>query len=287
VQVEVPQQQMKSIDDLAGIPLVEGGGSNHPNLGDVAQLNYGTVTGEYDRYDMQRRLTLQANVFGEDLGRAANQVDAAIQAAGPPPRDVTVQLLGQLAPMRETFKSLALGVAFAVVAIYLLLAANFQSLRLALTAVSTAPAVLSGVVLMLLATGTTLNLQSFMGAIMALGVGMANSILLVTFAEEKRRSGVSADEAAVHGGKSRLRAILMTSLAMIAGTVPMALALGEGGAQSAPLGRAVIGGLAASLVATLLILPAIFALAQEKAAMASASLDPTDPESPYAAERSY
>lgn len=287
VQVEVPQQQMKSMDDLAGIPLVEGSSSNHPNLGDVAQLSYGTVAGEYDRYNMQRRLTLQANVVGEDLGRAANEVDAAIQAAGPPPRGVTVQVLGQLAPLHDTFKSLAVGVAFAAVAIFLLLAANFQSLRLALTAVSTIPAVLSGVVLMLLATGTTLNLESFMGSIMALGVGMANSILLVTFAEERRRKGLSSSEAAVHGGKSRLRAILMTSMAMMAGTTPMALALGEGGAQSAPLGRAVIGGLAASVIATLIILPVVFALSQEKASTASASLDPTDPESPYGAERPY
>jgi multidrug efflux pump subunit AcrB len=287
VQVEVPQQQMNSIDDLAGIPLVEGGGSNHPNLGDVAQLSYGSVAGEYDRYDMQRRLTLQANVVGEDLGRAANQVDAAIRAAGPPPRGVTVQVLGQLAPLHETFKNLALGVAFAIVAILLLLAANFQSWRLAFTAVSTVPAILSGVVLMLLATGTTLNLQSYMGSIMALGVGMANSILLVTFAEERRRKGLGSSEAAVHGGSSRLRAILMTSMAMIAGTIPMALGLGEGGGQSAPLGRAVIGGLAASVLATLIILPAIFALSQEKAPTASASLDPTDPESFYAAEKPY
>ncbi|HEV2421057.1 MAG TPA: efflux RND transporter permease subunit [Candidatus Acidoferrales bacterium] len=285
VQVEVPQQQMKSIDDLAGIPLVEGGGSNHPNLGDVAQLSYGTVAGEYDRYDMQRRLTLQANVVGEDLGRAAKQVDAAIREAGPPPRGVTVQVLGQLAPLYQTFNSLTLGIVFAIVAILLLLAANFQSLRLAFTAVSTVPAVLSGVVLMLLATGTTLNLESFMGAVMAVGVGMANSILLVTFAEERRRKGLDSSEAAVHGGTSRLRAILMTSMAMIAGTIPMALGLGEGGGQSAPLGRAVIGGLAASLAASLIILPAIFALSQQRATTASASLDPTDPESPYAVER--
>ncbi|HEV2423601.1 MAG TPA: efflux RND transporter permease subunit [Terriglobia bacterium] len=285
VQVEVPQAQMKSIDDIASIPLVDGGASNHPNLGDVAHLSYGSVAGEYDRYDMQRRLTLTANVEGEDLGRAADEVDAAIRRAGPPPRGVTVQVLGQIEPLRETLRSLALGVAFAIVAIFLLLAANFQSLRLAFAAVSTAPAVLSGVILTLLATGTTLNLQSYMGAIMALGVSMANSILLVTFAEEKRKQGVSSTEAAIHGGASRLRAILMTSVAMIAGMIPMALGLGEGGSQSAPLGRAVIGGLIASTVATLVVLPVIFAVTQEKAATASASLDPTDPSSPYSVER--
>jgi multidrug efflux pump subunit AcrB len=135
---------------------------------------------------------------------------------------------------------------------------------------------------MLLLTGTTLNLQSFMGAIMALGVSVANSILLVTFAESHRREGTGTSvEAAIFGGKTRLRPILMTSIAMIAGMIPMALALNEGGHQTAPLGRAVIGGLAASTLATLLILPAIFSLAQGRAPRSSASLDVSDPASPY------
>ncbi|MGH9401788.1 MAG: efflux RND transporter permease subunit, partial [Terriglobia bacterium] len=282
VQVEVPQQQMSSIDDVANIPLMQGGGSNHPNLGDVAHLTYGSVVGEYDRYDMQRLLSLTANVEGEDLGRAARQIDAAIQRAGAPPRGITVQVRGQLEPMKETFNSLALGLGFAILVIFLLLAANFQSMRLAFVAVSTTPAVLCGVIIALLLTGTTLNLQSYMGAIMALGVSVANSILLVTFAEERRHEIGNATAAALYGGRTRLRAILMTSMAMIAGMAPMALALGEGGHQSAPLGRAVIGGLAASTVATLLILPAIFSMAQDEATTKSASLDASDPRSPYA-----
>ncbi len=283
VQVEVPQSEMKSIDDVASIPLMKGGPSNHPNLGDVARLSLGTVTGEYDRFDMERMISLTANVEGEDLGRAANQVDRAIERAGAPPRGVSVHVRGQVAPMRQTFNYLGLGLVFAIVAIFLLLAANFQSMRLAFVVVSTTPAVVCGVVFALLLTGTTLNLQSFMGAIMALGVSVANSILLVTFAEEHRRkTGVSSMVAALYGGSTRLRPILMTSLAMIAGMVPMALALGEGGNQTAPLGRAVIGGLAASTLATLLILPAVFSMAQESASTASASLDPSDPESPYA-----
>ena len=282
VQVEVPQDQMKSMDDLASIPLMSGGPSNHPNLGDVAQLSYGQVTGEFDRYDMQRMISLTANVQGEDLGRAADQVEAAIHQAGPPPRGVEVHIRGQVVPMRQTLHYLTLGLLFAVVAIYLLLAANFQSLRLAFVAVSTTPAVVCGVIVMLLLTGTTLNLQSFMGAIMALGVSVANSILLVTFAEGHRRAGKeSSVEAAIFGGTTRLRPILMTSIAMIAGMIPMALALNEGGHQTAPLGRAVIGGLAASTLATLLILPAIFSLAQERASRSSASLDVSDPHSPY------
>src|SRR5262249_54172953 len=153
--------------------------------------------------------------------------------------------------------------------IFLLLAANFQSWKLAFVVVSTAPAVVAGVVLVLWITRTTLNIQSFMGAIMAIGVGMANSILLVTFAENRRRDAgnpatgpASAVSAAVDGASSRLRPILMTSAAMIAGMLPMALAFGEGGQQSAPLGRAVIGGLAVATLATLFVLPCVFALVQ-------------------------
>src|SRR5579875_895387 len=285
VQIEVPQSQMTSADDVAKIPLMEGDPSGHPNLGDVAQLSYGSVVGEYDRYDSQRMVSLQANLRGEDLGRAADQVDAAIRAAGPPPRGVSVQVRGQIAPMRETIRNLGLSVSFAIVVIFLLLAANFQSVRLAVVVVSTAPAVICGVVVALLISGTTLNLQSFMGAIMALGVSVANSILLVTFAEEHRKAGASAMESAMFGSTTRLRPILMTSMAMVAGMIPMALALGEGSRQSAPLGRAVIGGLLASTVATLLVLPLTFFEAQKNAGTISPSLDPSDPQSAHYLER--
>jgi multidrug efflux pump subunit AcrB len=281
VQIEVPQEQMKSPDDVAKIPLAETGPSGHPNLGDVARITYGSVAGEYDRFDMQRMVTLQANIEGEDLGRAADQVDAAIRSAGAAPRGVTVQVRGQSELMRDTLSNLGLSVAFAVVVIFLLLAANFQSIRLSLVVVSTLPAVICGVILVLLLTGTSLNLQSFMGAIMALGVSVANSILLVTVAEDRRRAGASAAQAALYGSTSRLRPILMTSLAMIAGMIPMALALGEGSQQSAPLGRAVIGGLAASTLATLLVLPIIFSETQRRATTASPSLDPDDPSSAH------
>jgi multidrug efflux pump subunit AcrB len=286
VQIEVPQEQMRSADDVAKIPLMEGDPSGHPNLGDVAQLSYGNVVGEYDRYDSQRMVTLEANLKGEDLGRAANQVDAAIRAAGPAPRGVSVQVRGQIAPMRETMRNLALSVSFAIVVIFLLLAANFQSIRLAFVVVSTAPAVICGVVVALLISGTTLNLQSFMGAIMALGVSVANSILLVTFAEEHRKTGADAMESATFGSITRLRPILMTSLAMVAGMIPMALALGEGSQQSAPLGRAVIGGLLASTAATLLVLPLFFFQAQKNASTKSPSVDPSDPDSAHYIPRS-
>jgi multidrug efflux pump subunit AcrB len=183
--------------------------------------------------------------------------------------------------MRQMFHDLALGLGIAVVAILLLLAAYFQSFRLALLVIATVPAVLAGVAGALVLTGTTLNIQSFMGAIMAIGVAMANSILLLTFAEKTRREGARAPEAAVDGARHRLRPILMTSCAMIAGMVPLALALGEGGEQTAPLGRAVIGGLAAATLTTLGVLPALFALVQARGGTQSVSLDPDDPASAY------
>ena len=179
--------------------------------------------------------------------------------------------------MTEMQSGLTIGLLLAIAAVFLLLTANFQSIRLALVATSTIPAVVAGVVLTLWLTGTTLNIQSFIGAIMAVGVAMANAILLVTFAEQRRREGLSATDAAVTGAGSRLRAILMTSCAMVAGMLPMALALGEAGAQNAPLGRAVIGGLIAATAATLLILPCVFASLQRAASTASPSLDPDDP----------
>jgi len=172
-----------------------------------------------------------------------------------------------------------MGIIVAIIAIFLLLAANFESFKLSFAALTTLPAVLAGVVISLLLTGTTLNMQSYMGAIMAMGVSMANAVLFVTFAESERRQAGASIEAAMSGAKHRLRPILMTAFAMIAGMIPMALALGEGGEQTAPLGRAVIGGLAASTVATLTILPLIFSAVQSRSATQSASLDPNDPES--------
>lgn len=166
------------------------------------------------------------------------------------------------------------GLLVAAVAILLLLAANFQSFRLPVVVLTTLPAVVVGVVLALWATGTSLNTQSATGAIMAIGIAVANSILLVTFAEQARREGHAAPEAALRGAGSRLRPILMTSLAMMAGMIPMALGLGEGGAQSAPLGRAVIGGLLMATLATLFVVPSAFAAFQAKASNQSSSLLP-------------
>lgn len=282
VQVELPQPQVASIQDIANIPLTRSD-ALHPLVGDVAQIRNGTMVGEYDRLNGQRMITISANIVGEDLGRAESRVKKAIEKVGIPPRGVTVRVRGQIAPMRETLINLSIGLGLAILVIFLLLSATFQSIRLSLVVLSTIPAVISGVVIMLLITGTTLNIQSFMGAIMAIGVAVANAILLVTFAEQSRRAGTQPIDAAIHGAQSRMRPIFMTSMAMIAGMIPMAVALGTGAEQAAPLGRAVIGGLLAATFASLLILPSIFSLVQEQAGTHSPSLDPEDPQSRYAA----
>ena len=285
VQIQLPQSQVASIQDIESIPIMRSE-ALHPLIGDVAQVRNSTMSGEFDRLNGQRMITISANVVGEDLGRVASQVDKAIQRMGAPPRAVTVKVRGQIAPMRDTLTNLAIGLALAIVVIFLLLSANFQSMRLALVVLSTIPAVISGVIIMLLITGTTLNIQSFMGAIMAIGVAVANAILLVTFAEQSRRGGVESTEAAIHGAQSRMRPILMTSMAMIVGMIPMAVALGTGAEQTAPLGRAVIGGLLAATITSLLILPSVFSLVQERAGAHSPSLDPEDPSSRYARDLS-
>jgi multidrug efflux pump subunit AcrB len=225
---------------------------------------------------MQRMITVTANIAGADLGTVAGQVAQALHELGNPPPKVTVAVRGQVVPLQQMLDGLKTGLLVAILVIFLLLAANFQSLKLSFIVVSTTPAVIAGVALALWVTGTTLNIQSFMGAIMAVGVAVANSILLVTFAERSRMGGAAADAAAVEGAQSRLRPILMTSVAMIAGMMPMALGLGEGGEQTAPLGRAVVGGLAVATIATLLILPSVFAIVQARAHRRSASLDPEE-----------
>ena len=284
VQVEIPQPQMTSVDDLRAVPVSQAQ-SSHPLLGDVARIENATIVGEYDRINGQRMVTMSANVAGDDLGRAAARIDEAIARAGAPPRGASVSVRGQISSMRETLTNIGIGLGVAVVVIFLLLAASFQSLRLALVIVSTVPAVLTGVVLILAFTGTTLNVQSFMGAIMATGVAVANAILLVNLAERLRPAAATALEAGIQATRARLRPVLMTSATMIAGMTPMALALGEGADATAPLGRSVIGGLAAATVATLVVLPSIYSLVQQSARVASASLDPDDPDSRYARNR--
>ncbi len=296
VQVEIPQPRLKTIEDLGAVPLALQKDHSQPLLlRDVAQLQNGSAPGQFDRYNMKRELTMTANISGSDLGRVAREINLALARvkkaddaakdelvrAGQKPGRITHELRGQIPPLRQITSGLGVGLLLAVLTVFLLLSANFQSFKLALAAVSTAPAVIAGVALMLCLTRTTLNIQSFIGAIMAIGVAMANAILLLTFAETARRSGSSSIEAARQAASSRLRAIAMTSCAMLAGMLPMAFALGESGDQTAPLGRAVIGGLLAATISTLFVLPAVYALLQSRAAQSSGSLDPTDPESAH------
>jgi multidrug efflux pump subunit AcrB len=277
LQVQYPQSRITSLEDVQNIPVMPGQ-FQHPLIGDLARVEDGTIMGEYDRRNGFRMLTLSANMAGHDLGKLAKSLDAAIRRAGAPPRGTTVQMRGQIAPMRETFTNLAVGVGLAALVIFLLLAANYESLRLALVVLTTAPAGIAGVILMLLATHTTLNIESYMGAIMAVGVGTANAILLVTFADQHRRSGASSLASGIEGVRERMRPILMTSAAMIAGMIPMALAR----EVTAPLGKAVIGGLLAATLVNLTVLPFVFSVVQQRAATGSPSLDPDDPESRYA-----
>jgi multidrug efflux pump subunit AcrB len=266
---------MDSAQDLENVPVAvrDGRPVLLRNIADVAE---GTTPGQYSRYNMQRMITVTANVEGTDLGSAAREIRAALAGLGEPPARVSVALRGQVVPMEQMLDGLQTGLLVAVLIVFLLLAANFQSLKLSLVVMSTTPAAIAGVVLALWFTGTTLNIQSFMGAILAIGVAVANAILLVTFAERHRMAGNAADAAAVGGAQSRLRPILMTSVAMVAGMLPIAIGIGEGGEQTAPLGRSVVGGLVLATVATLVVLPAIFAMVQGRAHRRPASLEPDD-----------
>ena len=280
IQVELPQNQVQSVAQVGDVPVMMPGNSK-PLLDDIAVLKTNTMPGEIDRYNGQRVVSLTANIHDITLGAAAAQIRQAVATVGAPPRGVSVVTRGEIPPLEQTIAGLRTGLLLAVAVIFLLLSANFQSVRLAMAIVLTVPAVLCGVVLMLRITATTLNIQSFMGAIMAIGIAVANSILLVTFAERARRENRPILEATLIGAGSRLRAIVMTAAAMICGMLPMAIGIGEGGQQSAPLGRAVIGGLLVSTFATLTILPSIYAILQNRATASSPSLDPMDPASRY------
>jgi multidrug efflux pump subunit AcrB len=279
LQVEVPQARMDSVEQAQNLPVIYRNGEAIL-LRNVAKVTEGSTVGQYQRYNMQRMVTVTANITGTDLGTASRQVDQALKELGNPPSRVSVTVRGQVVPLAQMLNGLRMGLLVAILVIFLLLAANFQSLKLSLIVVLTIPAVIAGVALMLWATNTTLNLQSFMGAIMAVGVGVANAILLVTFAERCRVGGADAPAAAIDGAQSRVRPILMTSLAMVAGMLPMALGVGEGGEQTAPLGRAVVGGLLAATLATLVILPSAFAIVQARAHRRSASLEPEEDRGP-------
>jgi multidrug efflux pump subunit AcrB len=273
-QVQVPEYIMNSVEALQETPLVKG--QARPILSEVASLSVDSLPGEYDRSGPRRFVTISANIYKKDLGSATSAVEKILKNAGTPPTGVVAEIKGMSSLLIETLGSLQTGLIAAIVVILLLLAANYQSFGLSVTVLATVPAVLLGAMLMLLATGATLNLQSYMGIIMAVGVSVANAILIVTNAEALRIEYKDPFKAATVAASVRLRPILMTSLAMIAGMIPMASGMGEAGDQSAPLGRAVIGGLAASTLAALFIVPLVYGWIQQKTSFKSVSLLPED-----------
>jgi multidrug efflux pump subunit AcrB len=279
VQVQVPPLRMEKPEDIEILPLESVNPLVNLMVRDVASVRTGVRAGELDRDMSQRYLTVAANVEGEDMGRAARSVQKAVKLAGDPPRGVRVEMMGQLPPMEAMFTALGIGLAVAVFVIFVLLTAYFQSLRLALISIGAVPGVIAGIAVVLYFTNTSLNIESFMGSIMCLGVSVSNSVMLVTFMDEHWKAGESSARSAIVGAGERLRPILMTACAMSVGMVPMALALEKGSQIQAPLGRAVIGGLVMSTFATLLVVPSIFAVVIGKKKYSSASVYPDDHQS--------
>ena len=279
IQVEIPENKMSSINDISEIPVLKN--QPRPVIGDIATLSPGITHGENDNNGNIPVLSVTANLYKKDLGHATQDVDAAIKSLGALPREVTMEAKGLSDVLTDTLDSLQSGLLVAIAVIFLMLAANFQSFKVSLVVLATVPAVILGSLVLLMLTGSTLNLQSYMGMIMSVGVSISNSVLLITNAEQLRKHNGDAILSAKEAVALRMRPILMTSVAMIAGMIPMAAGWGEGGDQASPLGRAVIGGLVASTVAALFILPLVFAWVQGKASTQSVSLDPEDKESKH------
>jgi multidrug efflux pump subunit AcrB len=279
IQVEYPQYKLNTIEELELVPVANFGG-NPVFLRDIASLSKVLVPGEYDRINMQRFITLTANIHLKDLGSAVKEVRRVIASLGDLPSGVKIMVRGQADLLTQTLDELQSGLVIAIVVLILMFALNFQSFRLSLTVLSIVPAVISGSVLFLIITGKTLNIQSYMGMIMAVGVAVANAILLITNAETLRKQDPKSNYFS-NAAYNRIRPILMTSFAMIAGMIPMSLGLGEGGEQTAPLAIAVIGGLVFSAISTLLFLPVIYKKLIGDKPYINQSLDPEDENSKF------
>jgi multidrug efflux pump subunit AcrB len=219
-----------------------------------------------NHYTVQRVLDVEASVEGRDLGSVIRDIRTKVAALGDLPPSIQIMIRGQNQVMEESFRSLLLGLVVAIVLVYFLMVILFQSWIDPFIIMFAVPGAMVGILWILAVTGTTINVESLMGAIMAVGIAVSNSILLVSFANDIRvERGISSIEAALEAGKTRLRPVLMTALAMIIGMVPMALALGEAGEQNAPLGRAVVGGLVVATVVTLFVVPVIYSLLRKGA----------------------
>lgn len=274
VQVQTPQNILNSRDELMNVPL--GKNSDRPVLGDVATITPTKVVGESYNLGTMGYTPVTANIHNSDLGRAQKDVQAAIDSLGELPKGVNIQVSGMVPVLEETMNSLATGLLIAVIVIFLMLTANFQSFKVSLVILTTVPFVILGSLILMKLTGSTLNLQSYMGIIMSVGVSIANAVLLISNAESLRLENGDALSSAIQAASLRIRPIIMTTLAMIAGMLPMAIGHGEGGDQVAPLGRAVIGGLIASSFSVLILLPLVFVWIQNKTTTQSPSLDPED-----------
>ncbi|WP_292833493.1 efflux RND transporter permease subunit [Nostoc sp. JL33] len=281
--VQVPQYKINSIDSLKNTPV--GNAQTAPQLlGNLATVKRDTVMQVVNHYNIQPVFDIYANSSGRDLGgvaRDVNRIIADYQKKLPKGSQITIR--GQVQTMNSSFLGLGLGLVFAIVLVYCLMVVNFQSWLDPLIIMMALPSALAGIIWMLFVTRTTLSVPSLMGAIMSIGVATSNSILMITFANEQRQEGENAYKAALAAGYTRLRPVLMTALAMLIGMVPMSLGLGEGGEQNAPLGRAVIGGLSAATVATLIFVPVVYSIMrrQQPRPVDDDDLNFSDPQAAY------
>lgn len=274
VVAQTPERQVASIGDLANVPVTGAQGGTSQVLGGIGTITRGTSPAVVSHYNIVPAIDIYATPDGRDLGAVAGDIQHVLkQLKSAAPKGATVTLRGQYATMKTAFSGLAFGLIGAIVLIYLLIVVNFQSWLDPFVIITALPGALAGIIWTLFATGTTLSVPALTGAIMCMGVATANSILVVSFARERLAAHGEAARAALEAGMTRFRPVLMTALAMIIGMLPMALSLGEGGEQNAPLGRAVIGGLLVATFATLFFVPVIFSLVHRKGRPARAAQD--------------
>ncbi|MEI9895739.1 MAG: efflux RND transporter permease subunit [Chthoniobacter sp.] len=258
---QVPQYRMQSLGDLQNIPILSGTGHGSEILGDLANVKRSNEMQVISQYNIRPVIDIYGTVQDRDLGAVSRAVERIVEKTRKDlPRGAFITLRGQVQTMRDSYFGLLAGLCFAILLLYMLIVINFQSWLDPLIIITALPAALSGIILALLFTHTTISVPALMGAIMCMGVATANSILVISFAKERFQESGDAVAAALEAGTTRFRPVVMTALAMMIGMIPMALGLGEGGEQNAPLGRAVIGGLLCATVATLIFVPAVFSL---------------------------
>jgi multidrug efflux pump subunit AcrB len=281
VVAQTPQRRVGSIDDLGRTPVIAAGQTSPQMLSNLATIRRTSTPLSLNHYNVQPVFDVSANVQGTDLGSVSSAVDRIVAGhTSHISKASTISVRGQVQSMKQSFSQLALGLGFAVLLVYLLMVVNFQSWLDPFIILTALPGALAGILWALYVTGTTLSVPALMGCIMAIGVATSNSILMVTFANEQRRpefGSLDSLTAALVAGRTRLRPVLMTALAMLLGMLPMSLGLGEGGEQNAPLGRAVIGGLLVATFYTLFFVPAAYSVLKRKPPQGSTEPEETQP----------